>query len=43
MTKRGARDQETARNEDFVRYQATPQGRDMFDVVYEEYQRMFLD
>jgi ferredoxin len=34
---------ESARNEDFVRYQATPQGRDVFDVVYEGYQRMFLD
>ncbi len=34
---------ETARNEDYVRYEATPQGRDVFDVIYEDYQRIFLD
>jgi hypothetical protein len=35
--------QESARNEDFVSYKATPQGRDVFDVVYEDYRRIFLD
>jgi ferredoxin len=35
--------EETARNEDYVRYQATQQGRDVFDVVYEDYGRIFLD
>ncbi len=34
---------ETARNEDYVRYQTTPQGRDVLDVIYEDYQRIFLD
>ena len=35
--------EELGRNEDFVRYQATPQGRDVLDVAFEGYQRIFLD
>jgi ferredoxin len=35
--------EEAARNEDYVRYQATPHGRDVLDVIYEDYWRIFLD
>jgi Pyruvate/2-oxoacid:ferredoxin oxidoreductase delta subunit len=35
--------EETARNDEFVRFRATEEGRDMLDVAFEGYQRIFLD
>ncbi len=35
--------QEVARSEDYIRYQATEEGRDVLDVAYEDYQRIFMD
>ena len=31
------------RDEHAVRYNATPEGRDVLDVVFEDYDRIFLD
>ena len=35
--------EEVARNDKYVRYEATPEGRAVLDVVFEDYQRIFLD
>ena len=35
--------EETARNDEFVRFRATEEGRDVLDVAFEGYQRIFLD
>lgn len=35
--------EETARNDEFVRFRATDEGRDLLDVAFEGYQRIFLD
>ena len=35
--------EEYERTDGFVRYRATPRGRDVFDVVFDKYEKMFLD
>ena len=35
--------EEVARSDKYIRYKATPEGRAVFDVVFEDYQRIFLD
>lgn len=35
--------EQVARDDNYIRYCATSQGRDVLDVVFEDYQRVFLD
>jgi len=35
--------EETSRSDDYVRYQATEDGRDVLDVMFEDYGQIFLD